>query len=262
MRIGEVHAALREEFPTIELSKIRYYEDKGLVQPSRSRKGYRLYSPSDVACLREAFRLAQNEFVPLRVIRQRLIDQGLLADDGPNVQSRTAAHESAANIVSLPVRRAEVGDDDVRAHPAARAVVSEPRPVTPIVATPTVQIAGVRMNEAEFTAATRLTKSSVDDLIRFGLVVPCGVGESRVFTESDIDVAVRVRPLLARGVEIRLLQGLRRTVEREVDLVHDVTAPLRARGNGATADVRVVTDEIAELRAALMRRATSEVRRP
>ena len=50
MRIGEVHAQLRKYFPDIELSKIRYYEDKGLVQPSRSRKGYRLYSERDIEC--------------------------------------------------------------------------------------------------------------------------------------------------------------------------------------------------------------------
>ena len=80
MRIGEVHTQLRRYFPDIELSKIRYYEDKGLVQPSRSRKGYRLYSERDVECLREAIRLAQEEFVPLRVVRLRLIEQGLLRD--------------------------------------------------------------------------------------------------------------------------------------------------------------------------------------
>ena len=82
MRIGEVHAILRRDVPDIELSKIRYYEDKGLVQPTRSRKGYRLYSQRDVDCLREAIRLAHEEFVPLRVVRLRLIEQGLL-DDTP-----------------------------------------------------------------------------------------------------------------------------------------------------------------------------------
>ena len=74
LKIGEVHAALREQFPDIELSKLRYYEDRGLVVPSRSKKGYRLYSERDVACLREAIRLAQEEFIPLRVIRFRLIE--------------------------------------------------------------------------------------------------------------------------------------------------------------------------------------------
>jgi len=58
MRIGEVHTQLRKYFPDIELSKIRYYEDKGLVQPSRSRKGYRLYSSatSNACAKRSAWR--------------------------------------------------------------------------------------------------------------------------------------------------------------------------------------------------------------
>ena len=102
MRIGEVHAQLRKYFPDIELSKIRYYEDKGLVQPSRSRKGYRLYSERDVECLTEAIRLAHEEFVPLRVVRLRLIEQGLLA--APNVTStpRHAARDAATSVVSAP----------------------------------------------------------------------------------------------------------------------------------------------------------------
>src|SRR5665213_2798287 len=103
MRIGEVHAQLRKYFPDIELSKIRYYEDKGLVQPSRSRKGYRLYSETDVECLREAIRLAQEEFVPLRVVRLRLIEQGLLRDVPVPSSPRHAAREALSNVVSIPV---------------------------------------------------------------------------------------------------------------------------------------------------------------
>ena len=94
MRIGEVHAELRKIFPTVELSKIRYYEDKGLVQPSRSRKGYRLYSERDVECLREAIRLAQEEFVPLRVVRLRLIEQGLLDPPTANTNGRHVARDA------------------------------------------------------------------------------------------------------------------------------------------------------------------------
>src|SRR5580693_1088611 len=102
MRIGEVHAELRKVFPTVELSKIRYYEDKGLVQPSRSRKGYRLYSERDIECLREAIRLAQEEFVPLRVVRLRLIEQGLLRDVPVPSSPRHAAREAVSNVISIP----------------------------------------------------------------------------------------------------------------------------------------------------------------
>jgi DNA-binding transcriptional MerR regulator len=103
MRIGEVHAELRKVFPTVELSKIRYYEDKGLVQPSRSRKGYRLYSERDVECLREAIRLAQEEFVPLRVVRLRLIEQGLLdPPNASNTNGRHVARDATASAISAP----------------------------------------------------------------------------------------------------------------------------------------------------------------
>ena len=103
IRIGQVHSLLRRDYPNIELSKIRYYEDKGLVQPARSRKGYRLYSERDVACLREAIRLAQEEFVPLRVVRVRLIEQGLLDDEPTSPSVRQVAREASANAGSIAV---------------------------------------------------------------------------------------------------------------------------------------------------------------
>ena len=110
MRIGEVHAILRRDVPDIELSKIRYYEDKGLVQPTRSRKGYRLYSQRDVDCLREAIRLAHEEFVPLRVVRLRLIEQGLL-DDTPVAAGTRQVARTTSNVISVPVPVAESVED-------------------------------------------------------------------------------------------------------------------------------------------------------
>jgi len=109
LRIGEVHTLLRKDFPDIELSKIRYYEDKGLVMPSRSAKGYRLYSERDVACLHEAIRLAHEEFVPLRVVRLRLIEQGLLNDDGATSTARHAARETMTNVISISAPPSVVG---------------------------------------------------------------------------------------------------------------------------------------------------------
>jgi DNA-binding transcriptional MerR regulator len=72
LRIGAVCDALREEFPDISISKIRYLEDQGLVHPSRTEGGYRLYRPEDVDRLRTILRLQRDEFLPLRVIREEL----------------------------------------------------------------------------------------------------------------------------------------------------------------------------------------------
>jgi DNA-binding transcriptional MerR regulator len=70
--IGSVCEGLREEFPDISVSKIRYLEDQGLITPSRTRGGYRLFSAEDVERLTTILRLQRDEFLPLRVIREAL----------------------------------------------------------------------------------------------------------------------------------------------------------------------------------------------
>jgi DNA-binding transcriptional MerR regulator len=70
--IGAVCDRLRGEFPDISISKIRYLEDQGLLNPRRTRGGYRLFSETDVERLETILRLQRDEFLPLRVIREEL----------------------------------------------------------------------------------------------------------------------------------------------------------------------------------------------
>lgn len=72
LTIGAVCARLKGEFPDISISKIRYLEDQGLLTPSRTRGGYRLFGEDDVERLRRILELQRDEFLPLRVIRQEL----------------------------------------------------------------------------------------------------------------------------------------------------------------------------------------------
>jgi DNA-binding transcriptional MerR regulator len=72
LRIGAVCDRLRDEFPDISISKIRYLEDQGLLTPRRTRGGYRLFGEDDVERLRTILRLQREQFLPLRVIRQEL----------------------------------------------------------------------------------------------------------------------------------------------------------------------------------------------
>ena len=70
--IGAVCRQLRDEFPDISISKIRYLEEQGLLAPRRTQGGYRLFDEDAVERLRTILRLQRDEFLPLRVIRQEL----------------------------------------------------------------------------------------------------------------------------------------------------------------------------------------------
>src|SRR3712207_5052381 len=101
MTIGAVTKALKQEFPDISISKIRYLEDQKLLSPRRTPGGYRLYAQSDVARLRTILRLQRDEFLPLRVIRQELAS-------GRTDESEVVASARGTARPSSPARRAAV----------------------------------------------------------------------------------------------------------------------------------------------------------
>jgi DNA-binding transcriptional MerR regulator len=72
MSIGEVLARLRAEFPDTTISKLRFLEAEGLVEPQRTAAGYRKYSWPDVHRLRFVLTAQRDQYLPLRVIREQL----------------------------------------------------------------------------------------------------------------------------------------------------------------------------------------------
>ena len=74
---------LREEFPDISISKIRYLEDEGLLTPRRTQGGYRLFSEADLERLQTILRLQRDEFLPLRVIKDELDAPGAEGAQAP-----------------------------------------------------------------------------------------------------------------------------------------------------------------------------------
>ena len=70
--IGEVLAQLSSEFPDVRISKIRFLESEGLIEPARSPSGYRRFSRHDVQRLRYILTAQRDHYLPLRVIKERL----------------------------------------------------------------------------------------------------------------------------------------------------------------------------------------------
>ena len=74
--IGKLVKLLEADFPNISVSKVRFLESKGLINPERSTSGYRRYSEKDVSQLRWVLSLQRDYFLPLKVIKERLVGDG------------------------------------------------------------------------------------------------------------------------------------------------------------------------------------------
>ena len=69
MSIGEVLLALKTEYPDITISKIRFLEGEGLIEPERTASGYRKFYEGDIERLRQILKLQRDEYLPLKVIK-------------------------------------------------------------------------------------------------------------------------------------------------------------------------------------------------
>ena len=72
MSIGEILVTLKSEFPDVTISKIRFLEGEGLIDPERTASGYRKFHDEDVDRLRTILRMQRDEYLPLKVIKERL----------------------------------------------------------------------------------------------------------------------------------------------------------------------------------------------
>jgi len=216
MNIGEVHARLREDFPTLELSKLRYFEAMGLVEPTRTASGYRKYSSEDVDRLRYALTLQRDHHLPLKVIREHLdaIDRGL---EPPPLAPGPQVPRLALAADGYPT--ADGFRDDV---------------------------SRLRLTRRELLAAAGIDEAFLADLESFGLVTPRP--GSAPYDNDAIVVARTVSELADYGIQPRHLRAWKTAADREVGLVEQVAAPLRrSREPGAEGRAEEAVSHIAAL---------------
>ncbi|MFT3854276.1 MAG: MerR family transcriptional regulator [Ilumatobacteraceae bacterium] len=148
LSIGEVLGLLLEEFPDITISKIRFLESQGLIDPERTPSGYRKFYDPDVERLRVILREQRENFLPLKVIRDRL-ESGAIEGEG------ATPPRGIRNVTVLPVG----GDDSretavSRQHPSAQLRLAEtpPNGVDRVAAPLPLSAAGVVPSPAEAVA--------------------------------------------------------------------------------------------------------------
>jgi DNA-binding transcriptional MerR regulator len=124
LSIGEVLSLLQDDFPDVTISKIRFLESQGLLDPERTPSGYRKFYEPDIERLRWILRQQRENFLPLKVIKDRLaagevdFNEDLVADDGPGDRGRHDARPGAEAyplVSSAPVS----GESPAGPRPAA-----------------------------------------------------------------------------------------------------------------------------------------------
>ena len=108
LSIGDVLTLLRQEFPDVTISKIRFLESQGLVNPERTPSGYRKFYEHDVERLRWVLRQQREHFLPLKVIKDRL-DEGTngVTSGGRPAPARPADQPAVSAAEPVPAPAAE-----------------------------------------------------------------------------------------------------------------------------------------------------------
>lgn len=214
LSIGEVLESIRDEFPDTSISKIRFLESEGLISPDRTGSGYRKFFEGDLARLRYILALQRDEFLPLRVIRQRL--EQVDANGGAPPRPRKGSPGRAG---------------------AGRATSS----ITPQAPAPAAT--DVQMNRQELSAASGLSEPELAGLQDFAVL--SGDGS---YDGNDLVVARAARRLFDYGIEPRHLRLYRQWAEREASLIEQIVGPVtKRRSPQAQEDAAQSTSDLVEL---------------
>ncbi|MFE7515821.1 MerR family transcriptional regulator [Streptomyces sp. NPDC057540] len=194
--IGTVLNQLRDEFPEVTISKIRFLEAEGLVEPRRTASGYRKFSPHDVERLARILRMQRDHYLPLKVIREHL----------------DALERGEPIKLPAPGRRRDL----------VEGAWDEDEAESPTVA---------RLGRAELIAAADVTEAELAEWEAYGLI---SESEGGGYDAETVTVARLVADLGRFGLEPRHLRAVKAAADREAGLIEQVVAPLRRHRNPQT----------------------------
>ncbi len=246
LSIGEVLALLQTDFDDITISKIRFLETQGLIDPERTPSGYRKFYPPDVHLLQWVLRQQRDHFLPLRVIRER-IDAGDHLIDDADTDTSTASSSAEPNTDSGSNRPAPPSSD-----PAD-------------LGGPTLFDGGpgsVALTIDELAHATGLSPSEISELERYGFITSRKLGQGSYFDGDALIVGRLAAKFAEVGVEARHLRMYKTAAEREASVFEQVVTPLVRQRNPAARKAAVdQLEELAQMgarmRAAMIRQALS-----
>jgi DNA-binding transcriptional MerR regulator len=244
LSIGEVLGLLLEEFPDVTISKIRFLESQGLIDPERTASGYRKFYDNDVDLLRVILREQRENFLPLRVIRDRLESGAIEDPTGP-----TTPPKGIRSVATID----DVGDDQ-RIDPVTTETTTVTRPVPdttgeiarPVAAAVTQHPMDSDHRHDSFAASdlcnmAGLTEPQLAELESYGLLAGKGTGDATLYTAGDLAIAQAAAGFMQHGVGGRHLKAWRQAAEREASLFEQMILPLLRQRNPQARQQAVAT---------------------
>jgi DNA-binding transcriptional MerR regulator len=209
LSIGAVVDGLAKDFPDLSISKVRYLEDEGLLNPKRSKGGYRRYTEEDVESLRLILTMQKEQYLPLRVIREK-------------VREVARGRLNAAELMGGRNDKTEVTHD--------------------------LTDKSKTMNLEEASEASGLSNKEINELIAFGLVESTEGPKGKLYDAGNVRVMHLVKSLARHGVEPRHLRIYQTFAERESSFLTQIVAPiLLQKGDDARARAVDTMEDLASL---------------
>ena len=230
LSIGEVLNRLRGDFSDITISKIRFLESEGLIQPQRTPSGYRKFTSSDLERLRYVLLAQRDQYLPLKVIKDHLdaMDRGLQ----PEVISGAPTH--SISLVSVDGQ---------------------------MVASAFAEASEMRLSRDELLKSSGMSDGQLVEIESYGLIAVRG----RHYDGDALAIAKAITEMASFGIESRHLRSFKSAADREIGLIEQVIAPLlRQKSSESKSRAEEVQKEIASLsirlHAALVRGGLHRVR--
>ncbi|MGQ0832727.1 MAG: MerR family transcriptional regulator [Microthrixaceae bacterium] len=256
LSIGEVLSLLQDDFPDVTISKIRFLESQGLLDPERTPSGYRKFYEADIERLRWILRHQRDHFLPLKVMKDRLEEStaaGLMvppdepASAAPDAPPSLFGDEVDGARAARPVSRARTVAALIEGPPAAKSgadptpVLRHARPNPPLPPLPAASTGapnpldggptGVSFTIEELAASTGLSHRDLGDLTRYGLLSGYQVGGDTFYDGDALVVARTAAGFMRFGIEARHLRMYKVAAEREAGFMEQVVMPLLKQRN-------------------------------
>lgn len=225
--IGEVLSLLKEEHEDLTISKIRFLESQGLIEPERTPSGYRKFSNDDVDRLRWVLSQQRDNFMPLKVIKRHLDKEGF--DPAAEVGERPMAE--LLPEPSLFSEREISGSRETE----------ESEPIAPQAA---AVLGSVSLTAGELAEASGTDLGFVGELEKLGLISPMRGVERSVFDDEALLVVKAAAAFVAQGMEVRHLRMYKVATDREAGIFAQLRAAALSKGGSSAAAAR---DDLAEL---------------